>query len=165
MTAPAGLHPDLASLSVLLGDWAGEGHGVYPTIEPFDYAEEIRFWHVGKPFLAYSQRTWGLDDGRPLHGESGYWRPRPDGGVEVVIAHPSGVVEVSEGSIQPGPASREVVIDLRSTAVALTTSAKSVTALSRHLQVRPDVIEYRLDMAAVGHELQPHLFADLRRTA
>ena len=32
--------------------------GEYPTIEPFDYEEELTFEHVGDAFLLYEQRSW-----------------------------------------------------------------------------------------------------------
>jgi len=153
----AELHPDVVPLAFLLGTWVGEGRGEYPTIESFGYGEEVRWWHVGKPFLAYSQRTWSLDDDRPLHSEAGYWRAQPVGRVELVLAHPTGIVEVEEGQVEG------TVIELGTTQTARTSSAKDVRALSRHLEVHRDVLSYQLAMAAVGRPLQHHLAGELRR--
>jgi hypothetical protein len=154
------LHPEAEPIAFLLGSWAGEGHGEYPTIQPFDYGEEVRFWHVGKPFLAYSQRTWALDDGRPLHGEMGYWRAKPEGRIEIVLAHPTGIVEVQEGLLDSGSG----VIDVATSTVALTATAKEVTRLERTFTVDGEVLHYDLRMAAVGVPLTHHLSATLRRT-
>jgi hypothetical protein len=151
------LHPDVVPLAGLLGTWRGEGVGEYPTIASFRYGEEVRFWHVGKPFLAYTQRTWSLDDDRPLHAESGFWRAKPGGVVEVVLAHPTGIVEVLEGRMDDGR------IELGSTAVARTSTAKEVTALRRRFELDGDTLGYSLAMAAVGQALQHHLAATLRR--
>lgn len=52
---PLELHPHLRALAPLLGAWQGRGTGEYPTIEPFEYLEEVVFSHVGKPFLVYGQ--------------------------------------------------------------------------------------------------------------
>src|SRR5207244_4178958 len=130
------LHPDVAPLAFLLGKWVGEGRGSYPTIKPFEYGEEVRFWQVGKPFLAYAQRTWALDDGRPLHAETGYWRPRPPGGVELVLAHPTGIVEVAEGTVDRHR------IRLQTSAIGRTSTAKEVTALGRTIEVDGPVLTY-----------------------
>ena len=152
------MHPDVAPIAFLLGTWAGEGRGSYPTIAPFAYAEEVRFWHVGKPFLAYTQRTWALDDGRPLHAEAGYWRPQPGGRLEVVLAHPTGVAEIQEGTVVGR------LIELSTTSVARTSSAKEITALTRRFELTaPDVLRYSVGMAAVGQPLQVHLTAELLR--
>ena len=162
------MHPDVEPIAFLLGTWRGEGKGEYPTITPFRYGEEVRFWHVGKPFLAYIQRTWALSSGdtpgppgndpRPLHAEAGYWRPQPGGRVELVLAHPTGIAEVQEGTVADGR------IELTATSLARTSSAKAVTALTRRFELpAPDVLRYTIEMAAVGEPLQFHLSAELHR--
>jgi THAP4-like, heme-binding beta-barrel domain len=155
MTPP--LHPDTEALSFLLGQWSGEGRGSYPTIEDFAYREEVTFGHVGKPFLAYTQRTWAMDDGRPLHSETGYLRPQPNDRLELVLALPSGQVEMDEGTRRGGH------IELTSTLVAGTPSAKEVTEIRRVLDVEGDTLRYQVEMAAVGQPRQLHLEAELGR--
>jgi hypothetical protein len=150
------LHPALAPLAWLLGTWEGEGRGEYPTIEPFGYREELAVSHVGKPFLVVVQRSWALDDGQPLHAETGYWRATP-AGVEAVIAHPFGATEVLVGAVD-GDGLR-----LTSTAVTTTPTAKRIDATERELRLDGDVLRSRFAMAAVGEPLTHHLASDLRR--
>ncbi len=92
------LHPAVAHLAPLLGTWRGVGRGDYPTIDPFEYTEEVTIGHVGKPFLAYNQRTKSAD-GTPMHAECGYWRPAGERGLELLIVHPSGIGEMLVGTV------------------------------------------------------------------
>lgn len=157
------LHPDVTVLAPLLGTWAGQGAGEYPTIAPFGYFEEVTFGHVGKPFLSYVQRTKARDDGRPLHAETGYIRVPSPGCVEWVLAHPTGVTEIAEGTLTVSGTTIEM--ELRSTAIGRTASAKDVTALARSVRIAGDELTYTLLMGAVGQPLQHHLAATLRRQA
>lgn len=155
------LHPGVAALAPLLGVWAGQGRGEYPTIAAFSYLEEVTFGHVGKPFLSYVQRTTATDDGRPLHGEVGYLRVPSAGRAELVLAHPTGVTEIDEGTLSAKGSTIE--LDLVSTAIGCTRSAKDVTALRRVVRIVGDELTYTVHMGAVGQPLQQHLTATLHR--
>lgn len=155
------LHPGIAPLASLIGTWVGEGHGEYPTIEPFSYLEEVTIGHVGKPFLAYSQRTRSTDTGAPMHAEVGYFRLPASDRVEFVVAHPTGIAEVEEGTISSS--GNVLVLELNSTIVGVTASAKDVKALSRTFRFDGDELSYTVRMGAVGYVVQHHLSAILHR--
>ncbi len=157
----ADLHPGVAALAPLLGVWAGQGMGEYPTIAPFDYLEEVTFGHVGKPFLSYAQKTKAVDDGRPMHAETGFLRVPSPGRVELVLAHPTGITEIDEGTLTV--TGDTIVMDLAATTIGRTASAKEVTALGRSIRVDGDELVYTVRMGAVGQPLQDHLTATLHR--
>lgn len=155
------LHPDVAVLAPLLGTWEGSGNGEYPTIDDFAYLESITFGHVGKPFVAYTQRTWHPATGAPMHAETGYLRvPRP-GSIEIVMAQPTGLAEIYEGAVVGGDV--PLVIDVRSASINATSTAKEVTITERTISVTGDDLRYTFRMAAVGQPLQHHLSATLHR--
>lgn len=155
------LHPDVAVLAPLLGTWEGSGTGEYPTIEDFTYLESITFSHVGKPFIAYSQRTRHPDTGAAMHAETGYLRVPITGSIEIVMAQPTGLAEIYEGAVVGGTV--PLVIDVRSRSVTATPTAKAVTITERTISVTGDDLHYTFRMAAVGQPLQHHLSATLRR--
>lgn len=152
---------ELAPLAWLLGTWEGAGVGGYPTIESFQFGQRVEFGHVGKPFLTYVSRSWmvGADGtiGRPLATESGYWRPQPDGAVEVTLAHPTGYAEIWVGHVE----GRKV--EISTDVVARTSSAKEYTAGHRLYGLVDGELLWAYDMAAVGQPLQSHLSARLKR--
>ena len=154
-------HPDLAPLLFLLGRWEGAGVGGYPTIESFQFGQEITFGHNGKPFLTYVSRTWRMEEdgtiGPPLGTESGYWRPKPDNRIEVMLAHPTGIVEIYLGEISG------TKIEMATDVVARTATAKEVTGGRRIYGLIGQDLGWAYDMAAMGQPLQSHLSAQLQR--
>lgn len=160
MTAVSDLHPGVAALAPLLGDWSGDGTGEYPTIAPFGYTEEVTFGHIGKPFLTYTQRT-RSETGLPLHAETGYLRVASDHRVELILAHPTGITEIDEGTLSEQDG--RLLIDVHSTTIGLTSSAKDVMAVRRSISVSGDELHYDVSMAAVGQPLVHHLSATLHR--
>jgi hypothetical protein len=78
--------------------------------------------------------------------------------VEIVLAHPFGIVEIQEGTVAEGR------IEVASTLVGLTATAKDVTRLERSFELRGSgVLAYEVRMQAVGQPLQHHLSAELHR--
>jgi hypothetical protein len=155
---PVEIPVEVAALSAFVGTWTGGGEGHYPTIEDFAYTEQIELRPVpGKAMLTYRSTTRARDDGRTLHGESGFLRIVGDGLVELVVAQGAGLVEAAEGVVDGD----EIV--LTSTAMVGTPTAKLVTATERRYRVVGDTLTYELAMAAVGLPLQPHLQGTLHR--
>ena len=94
---------------------------------------------------------------RPLAAESGYWRPQPDGQVEVTMAHPTGYAEIWVGTVEGTRA------ELRTDVVARTKTAKEYTAGHRLYGLVDGKLLWAFDMAAVGQPLQAHASGQLTR--
>ena len=91
-------------LHLLVGEWSGTGRGEFPTIEPFDYLETLRFSSDHRPFVHYEQKTQRRNSAQadyiPSHWESGFIRLLPDGQVELVNVQGGGRLERLIGSLE-----------------------------------------------------------------
>ena len=153
------MHPDVAPLAFLLGTWRGEGRGDYPTITAFAYGEELTFDHVGDAFLGYSERSWLLDDGSPLHLERGFVRPGRDGSWELTVAHPLGLTEVAHGRL----AGTSLTFDTGEGDVRRTATGMHVVALGRRYARDGTTLRCSLDMTTDETPHTRHLDAELHR--
>lgn len=149
-------HPSLEPLAFLIGSWRGEGEGEYPGFDRFRYTEELSFEYVGDPFLLVTESSW-TPDGAPLHFERGTLRPVGEGLVDLTLAHPIGVAEVSEGTVDG------TNVTLRSTAVVRTATGSPVTEIERRYQMEGNRLSYELDMAMEGVTRTFHVRATLAR--
>lgn len=157
MTLPQALR----ALAFLEGRWSGRGEGSYPTIAPFHYEQELTVTCDGRPFLQSVSRAWVLDRGgarvRPAATELAFWRPAGEGGVELVLALPTGITEVYAGTVDGAR------IELRTVSVGRTPTAKEVTAGRRTYALEGSTLLLEHEMQAVGRALTRHLTARLRR--
>jgi hypothetical protein len=161
---PPDLNPECVPLAWLLGTWEGAGVGDYPTIEAFRFGQEVTFGYVpGKPYLVYSSATWRLSDegeiGDPMARETGYWRPQPDGQVEVLLTHPTGIIEIYLGTVEPAR------VSLATRGVLTTETAKDYRAATRLYGLVNSRLMWVMDMTAMGEESHPHVSAELQRVA
>jgi hypothetical protein len=157
--ATAATHPDVRPLEFLLGTWRGIGHGQYPTIQPFDYGEELVFEHNGDPYLAYSQHSWSLDDRSPIHLERGFVRMGTGHEVELTLAHPLGLVEVAHGPLIGTAFEVATAPGL----VGRTRTGLDVVGMIRRYTFRDDALTYQVDMATERTPMTVHLRGELRR--
>lgn len=152
---------ELAPLAWMIGRWEGAGVVGYPTIESANFGQEIECFHDGRPFLHWRSRTWKLDEEgnqvKPLATETGYWRPLPEGEVELVLAHPTGIIEMYHGVTSPAK------VEVRTDSVVRSPHAKEYNAGHRLYGYVEGSLMYAMDMAAVGQALQSHLSAELKR--
>lgn len=155
------MHPDCAPLAWMIGSWAGAGVVGYPSIESRHFGQEIEVTHDGRPFLQWTSRAWLLDaDGnkeRAAAVETGFWRPQPDGEVEFLLAHPTGIVEMYHGRTSPAK------VEVRTDGVIRSPLAKEYSAGHRLYGYVNGTMMWVMDMAATGHSLQSHVSAELRR--
>ena len=167
---PFELDPTLPSplipLSWLIGTWAGAGVIGYPTMPESHFGQEIVFAHEARGVLSYRSSLWLLDDkgqrGDLYDVESGYWRATGEaieGGtaLEVLLAHPAGVVEIYVGRAYGAR------VDLETDVVARTASADEYTAATRMYGLVEGDLLWALDVAQLGHPLQSLASARLKR--
>jgi hypothetical protein len=163
----SGPEVDDALLSVLplLGEWHGEGVLAGPAAGAdgdHRFGQWIRFSHDGRGFLAYDSRTWRLtDDGKvvgPDVRESGFWRPRGQDEVELLVTTPDGLVE-----IYVGRARTTTSWELSTDVVARTPDAPDVVRAVRLYGIVDGALMYAIDRAGPEEPLRPTMSARLER--
>ncbi len=158
---PPNLHPNLHKFAWLLGSWEGGGDGDYPTIGAFKFGQELIFQQDGRPFMHYMARAWVVDEHgakvRDAAQETGFLRCQEDGTVEMLLAHNTGFLELWYGKVDGAK------LELATDAVVRTETAKEVAGGHRLYGLVEGDLWFAFDMAAMGQELQPHLWGKLVR--
>ncbi|WP_040159432.1 FABP family protein [Mobilicoccus massiliensis] len=157
------INPVVAPLAWMVGRWEGVGVVGYPDMESRNFGQELDITHDGRPFLAYESRSYLLnEDGskdRESGRETGYLRVLNSGEIELLLAHPTGIVELYAGEREE----ERPVLNLRTDGVMRSPEARDYTAASRMYGLVDRKLMWVMDMAAEGHPMQSHLSAQLNR--
>ena len=161
------LHPALLGLLPFVGLWRGRGQGGFPADADYDFAQEVRISHDGRPFLRFESRSWLLDPESKPAGEwiteSGFWRPvlnngRPGDEMEATIITPEGTAE-----LYLGKTIGTTRLQLDADAVAYTPTGMHVTGAQRLFGIVDAALLYAHEMAVDDSGLRPHMSARLLR--
>ncbi|AXE37939.1 FABP family protein [Acidipropionibacterium virtanenii] len=159
---PDNLDNTLMPVAWMIGHWEGDGHGVAPGGGELSFGCQIDFTDNGGDYLHYICQTFTKkSDGTPeaaLWMETGFWRPRLDGTIDVVMAAPEGWAELWTGTIDGAK------IELVTDAVARSKDATVSYTGGRRLygQVEGDLM-WAYDRATTEAPLAPHMWARLAR--
>jgi hypothetical protein len=167
---PSELPPEIVRISWLLGHWEGVGQGQYPNSSNFSFIQQLEFNNDGRPFIDYESKSWELNAdgsaGKPLHSEKGFWKPGEGTSVEVSISHVTGISEIWTGLNEVLTIDEAKITSARARIatqwVGRVPRAKPVDAGDRLYGVMNGELMWTYDMAAVGQEMQNHLWARLK---
>ena len=167
---PSELPPEIVRISWLLGHWEGVGQGQYPNSSNFSFIQQLEFNNDGRSFIDYESKSWELNAdgsaGKPLHSEKGFWKPGEGTSVEVTISHVTGISEIWTGLNEVLTIEEAKITSARARIatqwVGRVPSAKPVDAGDRLYGLMNGELMWTYDMAAVGQEMQNHLWARLK---
>lgn len=165
---PENLPARLLPLAWMVGRWEGVGTVEHPSMEMHRFHQILDISNDGRDFLLYRSRTWRLDDNSrdraPDASEVGYLRVVPSEQeapriveVEMVVAHPTGVVEIYTGTAGEGKA--EMATDV----VARTVTGPDYTAGKRLIGLVRGDFMWVYEIAGFGHPLTNYASAHLHR--
>lgn len=158
---PDNLPEPLYPLAWMVGRWEGVGLFSYPTMDDGRFGQALDISCDGEPFLRWESASWVLDeDGervRPFATESGFLRLTEQGTPELMLAHPTGIVEIYVGTSEPAKLLLPVSNAMR------TPTAHEYVQGSRMYGLVNGELFWALDMEAHGQPMTSHMSAQLRR--
>lgn len=161
-----GAEIDQACLALLplVGVWRGTGmFGNSPMSGAPDFGQQITISHDGRPFLRYESISWLLGESGEVTGlgprELGWLRPDGAAGLELLLTHAEGRIELFYGSAQTLTSWA-----LSTDAVWRTPSGEAVTGSIRLYGITPDGrLAYVEERSYAESEPAPHASAALDR--
>jgi hypothetical protein len=139
---------------ILEGTWKGDGQ----VTDKIPYKEELQINKLKPILYSWSSKTWN-DELGVLHLESGYLKKIDNIKLELLLAHPFGVTEISEGIIEGNK------ITFKTKNLSRTSTAKEpyATSYTRVFVVEGDKLTYDMYLGTNKYEERHHLTATLAK--
>ena len=163
----------LKPLTLLLGTWKGKGRGSFPTVEDFEYEDQLLFRvfdgaFESEPLIHFEERAWTIEDGTQVfkHSETGYFKPTNDGRIRFYVCHNTGRIEVFFGSCdQLDLETQSFKIAFKSETVLNDEGIKTVQSSNRVLELKNDQLTIEMSMSTEDvEESTRHLWVELERS-
>ena len=95
VTLLAGVHPEVAHLSWMVGSWKGYGVAEFAGKPQLAFEQEVEFVSTGDPFLRYQLRSWWINADKQrvedFRAEAGVWAGRENNLVAVKLDEHDGL--------------------------------------------------------------------------
>ncbi|MHB8313694.1 MAG: heme-binding beta-barrel domain-containing protein [Candidatus Dormibacteria bacterium] len=144
----------------LLGDWDGEGVGLWEAEPRFRYRERLSIRAVPeRALLRLSQCTVVAGSGALSHVEESFLRLFPEALVELVVAIPAGYTEIHAGRLV-GPR-----LELSQLALGVAPRARPVNLVERRLEMVDGSLHHQVAIAVGPGPAAPHVASILTRSA
>lgn len=162
------MHP----LTWLEGTWKGKGSGGFPTMEDFEYEDQMDFRiiknaYYDEPLIHFEEIAWITTKGEKSfkHWESGYYKPTPRGQIQFYVCHNTGRIEVTYGKFQFADIkSRTFEITFESDFIRNDEGTKIALTSTRKLSFEKDCLSYSHAMSTEDvNNNTHHLKAELKR--
>lgn len=160
---PSDLNPALVGLAWLRGHWEGTGYREWPPEPKISYAIKLDFAENGADYFHYMSQSFEVDEDQrpiaPLDMETGFWRPRSDGTVDVMMCSPLGYSELWFGKLSPGriDMTTDAVVRAKDAAVAYTAGRRLYGLVEGKLM-------FAFDRATQDQPLRSFVWATLERS-
>ena len=162
----------LEPISWLAGTWKGQGCGGFPTMDDFEFEDEMRIktdlkGYVQEPLIHFEEMAWVLDkeEKRFMHWETGYFKPDQDGRIQFYICHNTGRIEITYGKFEVlNSQNKSFEIHFNSEFIRNDKGTKFATKSNRKIILQDDTLTYSLAMSTEDvSEMNHHLTSKLMK--
>ena len=159
-------------ISWLKGKWQGHGNGGFPTMDTFEFTDQMDFRILPEafnkePLIRFDEIAWLIKNGNHdfMHWETGFFKPLSNGSIQFYVSHNTGRMEVTIGkftSIDIKSKSFEIIFE--SIFMRNDAGLKKAICSKRTIKLKNEKLTYSLGMSTDDlPQITNHLKVILKR--